>query len=255
MGDQDQWARWQVILGAIGVVLALGSFILSFYGIFQPEPNSDQYNITNLSESPYTSQIHTQLFENTPTESSDSFEAFAQINGVNRSYFQQGEYESDAWKNQNYTFIQLFGKYYVPFGSPPNITLVELLLDTGDKIDLEVGSAIVLGNGYCINFKTIDYDFQTAWVQVEKDGEVFCDDCLLAGKTYNFKDEILGEDNIVLRVNSNPVIKGENVSFIQVNGLWLVDFENAFTVKPGDELDGYKIMEINNKYISYKSLD
>jgi S-layer protein (TIGR01567 family) len=181
------------------------------------------------------------------------------VDNVNKSYFQQAGYESDAWKNQNYTLIQLFGKNYVSFGSPPNIKLAELLIDSDNKINIQEGEALALGNGYSIDIIELDYNIQTVWIEIEKDGEVIFEDYLATDKPYNLKWDILGDKNIVLRINHSPVIKGEidggNASFVQINGLWFVDYENAFTIKPGDKLNGYEIVGINDKYISYKSSD
>lgn len=51
------------------------------------------------------------------------------------------------------------------------------------------------------------------------------------------RDDIQGEDNIpVLKVYVSKVYQDGKDSIVQIDGIWLIDYANARTLKIGDEI-------------------
>ena len=203
----------------------------------------------------------------TPTEEQKKNEKTGllptQLTNVERRSFQQVEYRSDAWKNQKYSIIKMFGKEYVPLKSYSKNKLAPLILDLPSEIEyynVRPGELLDLDEGYYLEVKQVD-DGEKAWLEFTKDGELVDDDIISiddgnGGIWEVERDGIQGENDVVVfRVHVNQIFQGAVDSIVQIDGLWLIDYENAFTVKTGNELNGYEIMEINDEYISYRSSD
>lgn len=189
---------------------------------------------------------------------------FTQIKNVQRSSFQQVEYQSDAWSNQKYFLIQMFGEKCIPLKSDSKNKLAILVIESpseDEKYALRTGEILDLGQGYGFEVKQIDIAGENVWLEFTKDGKRVNDGIVSvvdgSGGTWNVElDDIQGVNNVVVfKVHINQIFQGAVDRIVEIDGLWLIDYENSFTINSGDEFNGYEIMEINDEYISYKSLD
>lgn len=194
----------------------------------------------------------------------DTSKPFTQITNVQRSSFQQVEYRSDAWSNQKYFLIQMFGEKCIPLKSDSKSKLAILVIESpseDEKYALRTGEILDLGQGYGFEVKQIDIAGEKVWLEFTKDGKRVNDGIVSvvdgSGGTWNVElDDIQGVNNVVVfKVHINQIFQGAVDRIVEIDGLWLIDFKNAFTIKSGDEFNGSEIMEINDEYISYKSLN
>jgi len=231
----------------------------------KPDTSEDTYQIAKISVKENERTADDILL--TPTEEQKKNEKTGllptQLTNVERRSFQQVEYRSDAWKNQKYSIIKMFGEEYVPLKSYSKNKLAPLILDLPLEIEyynVRPGELLDLDEGYYLEVKQVD-DGEKVWLEFTKDGELVDDDIISiddgSGGIWEVeRDGIQGENDVVVfRVHVNQIFQGAVDSIVQIDGLWLIDYENAFTVKSGDELNGYEIMEINGEYISYRSPD
>ncbi len=148
---------------------------------------------------------------------------------------QQVEYASSAWGNQKYSSIQFGDKYYVSLKSNSINKLAELVLDSNDEYTVRPGETLDLGQGYSLDVKQVDVDGEKVWLQFNKEGEYVDDEILSVGtgdSTWDVElDDVQDEDDVVVsKVHIKQVLQGGVDSLVQIDGLWLIDFENAFTV-------------------------
>jgi len=172
-------------------------------------------------------------------------------------------YECDSWSNQ-YPLINLFGEKQVPLLASNNSMwkyrddpmwkchvdkLAKLVLDSNDKHALKTDEKLDLGQGYSIQAKQIDVDGKKVLLEFDKNGK-YVDDAILSTEPDNqnwtcLRDNIQGEDNIpVLRVYVSNVYQDGNDSIVQINGIWLIDYANARTLKIGDKIGGFTLEKI-----------
>ena len=170
---------------------------------------------------------------------------------VNSSY----EYtDAEDWyeDESEYPIIGFFAEEYVPLLEKDDPLsdckadkLAKLLLDSDDKYTVTTGESLDLGDGYTLEAKQVDVDGDKVWLEFSKDGEFIDDEVIdvsdgnssTAEHTWTVDlDDIEDEDNIVvLKVHVNQVFQGSVDSIAQIEGLWLIDYQNAFTIDDGDE--------------------
>jgi S-layer protein (TIGR01567 family) len=179
------------------------------------------------------------------------------------------EYKCDRWSNEHYPLINLFGEKDVPLlpdGEPIwkcNVDkLAKLVLDGSDKKTLKTGDKLDLGKGYNIQVKEIDIGGKKVWLEFDKNGKYVDDQiistgeswtCLLNSKNWTSSiNHFQGDDNIpVLKVHASDVYQSGNDSLVQIDGIWLIDYANAKTLKIGDKVGEWtleKIAKGTNKY-------
>jgi S-layer protein (TIGR01567 family) len=165
-------------------------------------------------------------------------------------------YECKSWSNECYPLINLFGEKDVPllvsndpiWKSHVN-KLAKLLLDSGEKYTMKTGESLDLGQGYSIQAKQIDIDGKKVWLEFAKNGK-YVDDQIISTDTggHNWTcslDKIQGEDNIpVLKIHVNNVYQGAIDNIVQIDGIWLIDYANAKTLKVGNKVGEYTLEEI-----------
>ena len=166
-------------------------------------------------------------------------------------------YKCDSWSNDKYPLIHLFGENYVPLLANNDPIwkchvdkLAKLILDSDDKYTRKTGELLDLGEGYVIEVKQIDVDGEKVWLEFTKNGE-FIDDEIISvadgsDRTWNVSlDGIQGEDNIVvMKVHVNQVFQGAFDSIAQIDGLWLIDYENTMTLEIGAQFENTRLIEI-----------
>ncbi|WP_292390247.1 S-layer protein domain-containing protein [Methanosarcina sp. UBA5] len=174
-------------------------------------------------------------------------------------------YECDSWSNQ-YPLINLFGEKQVsllanngPAWDPHNDPiwqchvdkLARLILDSDDKFTLKTDENLDLGQGYSIQVRQIDIEGKKALLEFDKNGQ-YVDGTILSTEPDNqnwtcLRNNIQGEDNIpVLKVYVSDIYQDGNDSVVQIDGIWLVDYANARTLKIGDKIGEFTLEKIVN---------
>lgn len=171
-------------------------------------------------------------------------------------------YKCGSWSDEQYPLIRLFGESYVPL-CPSNekiwsarvdklAKLVIDLPDDGEKYALRTGETLDLGEGYCLEPKQIDVAGQMVWFEFTKDGVYIDDEIIECGNssdgTWSVNlDDIQGVSNVVVfKVHVSKIAEGAGDSAVQLDGLWLIDYENAKTLKIGDKFGEFTLKEITN---------
>jgi S-layer protein (TIGR01567 family) len=167
-------------------------------------------------------------------------------------------YKCNSWSNERYPIINLSGEKDVPLLSNNNQIwkchvdkLARLLLDSGEKYTMKTDEKLDLGQGYSIQAKQIDVNGKKVWLEFDKNGK-YVDDQIISTDTggYNWTcslDKIQGEDNVpVLKIHVNNVYQGAIDSLVQIDGIWLIDYANARTLKIGDTIGNLKLTKIKN---------
>lgn len=202
------------------------------------------YIYTDISESTITSKG-----ELSPTKTETSYFT-CNVIGAN--------YECSNWSNEKYPVIELFEEKYVPlFSNDENIwnahtnKISKLVLDLpseGTIYTLRSEEALDLSQGYTLEIKQVNVDSQTVWLELTNDGEIIDDKIIsvTSDGTWNVNlHDIQGvNDVLVFRVHVSKVIKTANDNIVQLDGLWLIDYANAKTLKANDRLGNFKIKEI-----------
>lgn len=170
-------------------------------------------------------------------------------------------YKCGSWSNEQYPLIRLFGEDYVPllpsnekiWNSRPN-KLAKLILDLpseGEKYALRFGERLDLGQGYTLFVKQVDVDHQVAWLEFGKDGQLVSEEIISldgVNDTWTCKlNDIQGVSNIaVFKVHVSMIAKGKTDDIVQLDGLWLIDYESSKTLNIGDKFGEFTLTEINN---------
>jgi S-layer protein (TIGR01567 family) len=134
-----------------------------------------------------------------------------------------------------YPMLPLYGKVYVPLASDRANKLAELLLDNDDRFTLYLNESLELGSGYALKLKQIDESGNKVVLEFLKDGYPVTSQALDLSvgdpfyATWNlYVDGIEGENDVlVFKVHVNQVFDAGENSFIEIEGLWLIDYANA----------------------------
>ncbi|RPJ68962.1 MAG: hypothetical protein EHM20_16910 [Alphaproteobacteria bacterium] len=167
-------------------------------------------------------------------------------------------YECNSWSNEQYPVIKLFEEKYVPlFSNHEKIwnahidKVAKLVLDLhseGKSITLRSDEALDFSEGYTLEIKQIDVDDQTVWLELTSDGESIDDKVISVTDdgTWNVEaDDVQGVDDVlVFRVHVSKIAQSGTDSTVEFDGLWLIDYVNAKTLKTSDRLGNFEIKEI-----------
>ena len=170
------------------------------------------------------------------------------------------EYNREDWFELKYSTLNLLGKAFVAFKpSVPN-KLAELILDSEKRYTLKIGEVLDLGYGYELEIKQVKLKGRKVWVEFTKDGE-FVDDNILnlsnGPLTWIVKlSKIEEEDEIpVFRVHFTNVFSAGEENLVEIQGIWLIDYENAFTIEEKEEIGDLIVSEIGNNYLKLLNKD
>lgn len=168
-------------------------------------------------------------------------------------------YECENWSSEKYPEIWIFGEKYVPlFSRDENIwdshinKLAKPVLDSNTKLTLRTGETLDLGEGYALEAKTVDVDGQKVWFEFRHNGEYLTDYIVSIDDssegTWNVEfDDLQDEDNIIVfRIHVSEVFFGAADSIALIDGVWLIDYATAETLKVGDTFGNYTLKEISN---------
>ncbi len=154
-----------------------------------------------------------------------------------------------------YPVIGFFAEQYIPLKPTDASKLAKLVLDSKDKYTLKTGDTLDLGQGYSLEAKQVDVDGEKVWLQFNKDGQYVEDQIVSTDSgdhTWTCEvDNVQGEDNVpVLKVHVNQVFQGAVDSIAQIDGIWLIDYANAMTIKSDDEFGELNNVTINGETLS-----
>jgi S-layer protein (TIGR01567 family) len=154
------------------------------------------------------------------------------------------DFEYEPWGQ--FPVLGFFAEEYIPLKSSDASKLAKLVKDSDDKILLKTGEKADLGEGYTIEAKQVDVDGNKVWIEFAKDGQYIDDEIVAANGTWTCeKDKVQGEDDVpVLKVHVNQVFQGAVDSVAQIDGIWLIDYQNAIKIESDSEygkLDNVKL--------------
>ncbi|MDQ1276141.1 MAG: hypothetical protein QG610_1716 [Euryarchaeota archaeon] len=162
------------------------------------------------------------------------------------------------WSGEQYPLIDLFGEQYVSLLEENDQIweshvdkISKLVIDNKDSYSLTAGENLDLGQGYSLQIKQVDVDGQKVWIEFDKDGQ-YVDDQIIStdsgDQTWNCTHyNIQGIDNgTVLKVHVNQIISGTTDGIVQIDGIWLIDYENTMTLHIGNQFGNCTLKEIVN---------
>lgn len=165
-------------------------------------------------------------------------------------------YECSSWSDEQYPAIDLFGDTYVPLLASNSSLwqshvnkLANLVLDSNETHTLKPGEKIDFGHGYALEVMEIDIDSENVWLEFTKDGQRIADQNILVDTDNNTwtvtLDNIQGEkDIVVMKVHVKQLFVGTETSVIWIDGIWLIDYANARTLKIGDKIGEFTLEQI-----------
>ena len=163
-----------------------------------------------------------------------------------------------AWGS--YPVIGFMAKEYVPISANDASKLSKLVLDNDDKYTLKAGDNLALGSGYSLQVKQVDIDGKKAWLELAYNGQSVDDaiiDVSTGDHTWQCKiDDVLGTTDVyVMKLHVNQVFQGAESSVVQIDGLWLIDFRNAFEINTDDSFGKFDSVSINGGTITLNNKD
>jgi S-layer-related duplication domain len=153
----------------------------------------------------------------------------------------------------SYYVMGLFGEKYVPLnivnstgvvptGSFKADKIAELVVDSDERYLLKTGATLELGSGYTLVVDQIDVDGNKAYMKFMKDGREINSSIVTTGaaattdSSWIFDTTVLNEKNTqVLRVHVKSVFQGTQDSLVEIDALWLMDYQNARELKTDDK--------------------
>lgn len=178
-------------------------------------------------------------------------------NGTTTCNVVSADYELDSWSNEQYPVINIFGEKYVPlFSKDDDIwdshvnKLASLVLDSNETHTLKPGENVDLGNGYSLEVREIDIDGENVWLELTRSGQHVANKTVSIdtddNKTWTVTlDNVQGENNVVvMKVHVKQLFVGAEISVVQIDGIWLIDYANARTLNIGDKFVGFTLKQI-----------
>ena len=161
------------------------------------------------------------------------------------------DYTGTTIWNTDYYVMGLFGEKYVPLNTLNNAGVVtgfkadkiaELVVDSDERYLLKTGATLELGSGYTLVVDQIDVDGNKAYMKFMKDGRELNSSIVTTGSastsddSWIFDATVLNEKNTqVLRVHVKSVFQGTQDSLVEIDALWLMDYQNARELKTDDK--------------------
>ena len=166
------------------------------------------------------------------------------------------KYKDSGWGT--YNVLGWFADKYIPLVSTDASKLARLAIDDDTKRSLTAGSKLDMGNGYTLAVKQVDVNGEKVLMELDYNG-VYVDDAVIdtanGDHTWNCKlDKILGTDNVtVMKVHVSSVFQGAVDSMAQIDGLWLLDFENPIQINSDASYGKLDSVSLNGATISIKN--
>ena len=168
-------------------------------------------------------------------------------------------YQCDSWSNEQYPVIDISGDKYVPlFTTDGNILdlhankLASLVIDSNETRMLKPGENIDLGHGYVLEVKQINVDYEEVWLELTRDGQHIADQIIPVetdgNNTWTVSFDNIQDENdiVVMKVYMSNIFVGAVDCIVRIDGIWLIDYQNAKTLNIGDKLGEFTLKEIVN---------
>ena len=189
------------------------------------------------------------------------------------------EYAYDGWFDNStatthfgYAVLGFFAEPYVALGkagvynSSPVLNIqaqkiAKLVIDDDTKYILKTGANLELGSGYSIVVDQIDVDGNKAYLKLFKDGKELNSSIIntntaptLTSSTWIFNITVLGEKDMqVMRVHVKDVFQGTESSLVEIDGLWMVDYQNAKEIKADDKYGKFECDVAGPAYLEFSA--
>lgn len=136
--------------------------------------------------------------------------------------------------------------------------IAKLVTDNDEKYTLKTGATLEMGEGYSLVVDQIDVDGNKAYIKLMKDGKELNSSIVStngsAGGNWIFELNVLNENNSqVMRVHVKDVFQGTQDSLVEIEGMWLVDYLNAFEVKVDVDYGKFEEAGVGTDKLTYEA--
>jgi len=144
--------------------------------------------------------------------------------------------------------------------------IAPLVINDKTKYTLKTGSSLDLGAGYSIFVDQIDVDGNKVYLKLFQDGKELNSSIVSTvgtdmstaktGGDWIFDQTVLNEKNMqVMRVHVQTVFQGTEDSLVEIDGLWLADYLNAFEVKSDVDYGKFNCTTAAKNQLKYKAVN
>ncbi|MCL2862818.1 MAG: hypothetical protein FWE54_01785 [Methanimicrococcus sp.] len=155
----------------------------------------------------------------------------------------------------SYWVLGFFAEPYVALNGSAN-KIAKLVIDSDSTYTMRTGASLELGSGYSLYVNQIDVNGDKVYLQFFYNGRELGDKILTSGDSWEFDVNLLNERNsLVMRVGVSQVFQGTETSLVQIKGLWLADYQNAFEVKSDVDYGKFEADAIGSTSLVYKAKD
>ncbi|AKB19572.1 S-layer protein domain-containing protein [Methanosarcina sp. WWM596] len=180
--------------------------------------------------------------------------AYNASNGTTTCNVVGTNYKCNSWSNEQYPVIDLFGEERVPLFSEdddirdPHVNkLASLVINSNETNALKPGENVDLGNGYALEVREIDIDGENVWLELTRGGQHVANKTVSIDTDENQTwtvalDNVRGENNVVvMKVHVKQLFVGTEISIVQIDGIWLIDYANSRTLNIGDKFGEFTL--------------
>jgi S-layer protein (TIGR01567 family) len=165
--------------------------------------------------------------------------------------------EDSPIDSDSYPVLGFFGEKYVSLSDTDSGELAKLLIDSNDNYTLRTGSILELPNGYDLTAIQIDVEYDTVWMELSKDGEFIEDeviDVTTGEATWDYDVDIGSQDDVIVsRVHVTELSEDAEGSFVVVDGLYLIDYQDILSIESGDEFGELKVDSVSDAIVMRNS--
>lgn len=151
-----------------------------------------------------------------------------------------------------------WGNWDYPISAKAN-KIAPLVMNDDENFSLKVGDIIDLGKGYVLYVEQIDVKGNKTNLVLKHNDIVLNSSVVNATESgdWIFKTDVLDEKKVqVLRVHVKDVFQGSRGdSIVEIDGLWLVDYLNAFEVKSDVDYGKWNATSISSEELVYVAED
>ena len=137
--------------------------------------------------------------------------------------------------------------------------LRQVLVDSDDSQTLAGGSTLTLEEGYELQIKQVDIDGEKVYLGLVKDGEeidskVVSPEGSLESSTYEYKEEVSGEDVPIIMAHIDSVFASTESDLVTVDGLFQLSDTYA-SVEDGDEYGKMEVKSVGQDGVEMSNED
>ena len=220
------------------------------------------------------SGVHTEKFELDYGSSDSKIDIYYTTKPMFQTYkFNWGKDAADD--TYGFAVIGFFAEPYVAL-SNKNTTLPKmggdvnaskiapLVTNDNTKHTLKTGSSLELGSGYSILVDQIDVDGNKVYLRLFHDGKELNSSIVStvgdkqstagSGGDWIYSRTVLNESSMqVMRIHVKEVFQGTENSLVEIDGIWMVDYLNAFEVKQDVNYGKFNCTTATKTELKYKA--